>query len=140
MSGASSYPLPPHAAYIWAAGDKLWLALPAAEPGATHAVQIDPEKPGALAALAEVLRARAMAEAKPKIAEPGAPTQAWVKHRERHTVAYDQRCPWCMDELRIKRNREKAEEQQRLETREAKRSTPKPKLTCTSASLESLGL
>jgi hypothetical protein len=143
-SGPSSsrYPLPSHAANIWAVDGKLQLGLPSEVPGAWSAVEIDPARSGALELLVEILSARAMAAAKPKLAEPGAPTRAWVQHRQRHADAADDRCPFCRDERRIAAMRRAVEAADAASAAEIVRlnSRGKPRCSATGDSLEDLGL
>lgn len=82
---AADYPIPACAAYVWTAGDKLFLGLPG-EAGQGHTVVIPLEKMipdtgmtglpkphhRGFAVFIETLRQREIASAKPKIGERGA--------------------------------------------------------------------
>src|SRR6266851_2775095 len=51
---------------------------------------------------------KAQAESKIQIGLDGAPTQAQVKHWERHQIWSDDRCPFCISEGRVSRGKARA--------------------------------
>ena len=81
----SDYPIPSYAAYIWVAGDKLWLGFPGTDESVRpHSVPFPATEPGFAVAL-KILRERRIGER--MIGTKGAP----CKHQVERELAQDRR-------------------------------------------------
>lgn len=97
---ASPYPLPAHAATIWASGANLWLVLgPTERQGRSHRIMLPATEQG-LATLLRLLQDREMQGPLPIGAGLGSADQALAVHWRRHQVWTSPLCPHCKAEGR----------------------------------------
>jgi hypothetical protein len=108
------YPLPNYAAYIWTAGDKIWVGFPSPSPDARgHSVPFPNTEQG-LAAIVKIMQARERDPLSRRISAAGAPCRLQVEKELAKDRRYNELLK-AMDDGRKVSEGEKAEAKAFLE-------------------------